>query len=182
MGEYVCARVLMVRTRIVGYWDAQRDIPLRRGPRGLPPPPHKGIRWLWCVSSAPPAPPPDLPLTLFVFVFVLFFSPPTPPSSDLVRTRDPAKLGTCDIVVDVGGVYDAAARRFDHHQRGFAEVFGHGFSTKLSSAGLVYKCVRFFVYLISHGHALMSGLDRADTSAKRLLQTGCPPPSRIRRS
>lgn len=29
--------------------------------------------------------------------------------------------------------------RYDHHQRGFSEVFGHGFTTKLSSAGLVYK-------------------------------------------
>ena len=45
----------------------------------------------------------------------------------------------CDIVVDVGAVYDEAAQRFDHHQRGFTEVFGHGFETKLSSAGLIYK-------------------------------------------
>jgi uncharacterized UPF0160 family protein len=41
--------------------------------------------------------------------------------------------------VDVGAVYDPAANRFDHHQRGFDEVFGHGFTTKLSSAGLIYK-------------------------------------------
>ncbi|KDQ63733.1 hypothetical protein JAAARDRAFT_29765, partial [Jaapia argillacea MUCL 33604] len=59
--------------------------------------------------------------------------------ADLKRTRDPAVLGTCDIVVDVGGVYDETKQRFDHHQRGFEEVFGHGFTTKLSSAGLVYK-------------------------------------------
>jgi uncharacterized UPF0160 family protein len=39
----------------------------------------------------------------------------------------------------VGAIYDESKRRFDHHQRGFTEVFGHGFSTKLSSAGLVYK-------------------------------------------
>ncbi|RDB28969.1 hypothetical protein Hypma_015495, partial [Hypsizygus marmoreus] len=57
----------------------------------------------------------------------------------LKRTRDPAILDTCDIVVDVGAVYDAAKKRFDHHQRGFTEVFGHGFETKLSSAGLIYK-------------------------------------------
>lgn len=57
----------------------------------------------------------------------------------LKRTRDPAILNTCDIVVDVGGIYDEAAQRFDHHQRGFTEIFGHGFTTKLSSAGLVYK-------------------------------------------
>ena len=42
-------------------------------------------------------------------------------------------------MVDVGGIYDESKQRFDHHQRGFTEVFGHGFVTKLSSAGLVYK-------------------------------------------
>ncbi|KAJ8522537.1 hypothetical protein ONZ45_g903 [Pleurotus djamor] len=55
------------------------------------------------------------------------------------RSRDPAVLGTCDIVVDVGAVYDESKLLFDHHQRGFTEVFGYGFNTKLSSAGLVYK-------------------------------------------
>jgi len=60
-------------------------------------------------------------------------------TADLTRTRDPAVLDTCSIVVDVGGVYDESKQRFDHHQRGFQEVFGHGFTTKLSSAGLVYK-------------------------------------------
>ena len=59
--------------------------------------------------------------------------------ADLKRTRDPAILDTCTIVVDVGGVYDESKQRFDHHQRGFTEIFGHGFNTKLSSAGLVYK-------------------------------------------
>ncbi|EIN13719.1 metal-dependent protein hydrolase [Punctularia strigosozonata HHB-11173 SS5] len=60
-------------------------------------------------------------------------------NSDVKRSRDPAILNACDIVVDVGGVYDDSKRRYDHHQRGFTEVFGHGFETKLSSAGLVYK-------------------------------------------
>jgi uncharacterized UPF0160 family protein len=50
-------------------------------------------------------------------------------------------LNGCDIVVDVGAVYDPAQQRYDHHQRGFTEVLGLGFTTKLSSAGLVYKCV-----------------------------------------
>jgi uncharacterized UPF0160 family protein len=46
-----------------------------------------------------------------------------------------------DIVVDVGGIYDPQSHRYDHHQRGFTEVFGHGGYDiiKLSSAGLVYK-------------------------------------------
>ncbi|EIM92455.1 metal-dependent protein hydrolase [Stereum hirsutum FP-91666 SS1] len=59
--------------------------------------------------------------------------------AELKRTRDPKVLDTCDIVVDVGAVYDESKQRFDHHQRGFEEVFGYGFVTKLSSAGLVYK-------------------------------------------
>ena len=57
----------------------------------------------------------------------------------LIRTRDEELLKSADLVLDVGGVYDAARCRFDHHQNGFAEVFGNGFTTKLSSAGLIYK-------------------------------------------
>ncbi|WWD04946.1 hypothetical protein V865_003017 [Kwoniella europaea PYCC6329] len=61
--------------------------------------------------------------------------------ADLVRTRDPAKLEPLDIIVDVGGVYSPEKHRYDHHQRGFSEVFGSGGfdKIKLSSAGLVYK-------------------------------------------
>ncbi|KAG5533905.1 hypothetical protein RHGRI_027935 [Rhododendron griersonianum] len=57
----------------------------------------------------------------------------------IVRSRDPQVLDTLDAVLDVGGIYDPIRDRFDHHQKGFVEVFGLGFSTKLSSAGLVYK-------------------------------------------
>eukprot|EP00899_Mesostigma_viride_P005389 jgi/Mesvir1/14851/Mv05469-RA.1 len=59
--------------------------------------------------------------------------------ASITRTRDPALLATMDAVLDVGGVYDPDNCRFDHHQRGFDHNFGHGFVTKLSSAGLVYK-------------------------------------------
>ncbi|KKY25719.1 hypothetical protein UCRPC4_g01632 [Phaeomoniella chlamydospora] len=58
-------------------------------------------------------------------------------SSPLVRTRDPATLETCHTVVDVGGEYDDAKKRYDHHQRTFDTTFP-GHATKLSSAGLVY--------------------------------------------
>ncbi|PIA18889.1 metal-dependent protein hydrolase [Coemansia reversa NRRL 1564] len=57
----------------------------------------------------------------------------------IVRSRDPAVLDTCDIVVDVGGVYDHDTKRYDHHQRGFDEQFSTDYKTKLSSAGLIYK-------------------------------------------
>lgn len=35
----------------------------------------------------------------------------------VVRTRKPDKLNECDIVVDVGAVFDHSRRRYDHHQR-----------------------------------------------------------------
>uniref|UniRef100_A0A183BHG4 UPF0160 protein MYG1, mitochondrial n=1 Tax=Globodera pallida TaxID=36090 RepID=A0A183BHG4_GLOPA len=60
----------------------------------------------------------------------------------IVRTRDPQILNGCDVVVDVGGVYDHQRMRYDHHQRDFAEtiqsIVGLPFQTKLSSAGLIY--------------------------------------------
>jgi len=56
-----------------------------------------------------------------------------------VRTRDPEVLKTLDIIVDVGGEYDAKRNRFDHHQQGFFETFSPEHKTKLSSAGLIYK-------------------------------------------
>lgn len=76
--------------------------------------------------------------------------------TDIVRSRSPDVLKDLDIVIDVGGVYDPSAslsmmhvssagthkalayreslqklvsagmQRYDHHQRGFEEVFGHG--------------------------------------------------------
>ena len=61
-------------------------------------------------------------------------------SATITRSRDPATLAALDVVIDVGGVYDEASLRFDHHQRGFEHDIGFGgFKTKLSSAGLVYK-------------------------------------------
>jgi len=71
--------------------------------------------------------------------------------SKIVRSRDPKVLETCDIVIDVGGVYDHGKKRYDHHQRGYDERFdagkqegsssasGAGRCTKLSASGLVYR-------------------------------------------
>lgn len=67
-------------------------------------------------------------------------------NTKIVRTRDDAILNECDIVVDVGSVYDPANFRFDHHQKSFQHTFGSlrpefagKFSkVRLSSAGLIY--------------------------------------------
>ena len=42
--------------------------------------------------------------------------------AEIVRTRDTAKLKECDIVVDVGAVFDHEKKRYDHHQREFNET------------------------------------------------------------
>jgi uncharacterized UPF0160 family protein len=41
------------------------------------------------------------------------------PSHTLVRTRKQELIDAADFAVDVGGSWDAAKGRFDHHQRGF---------------------------------------------------------------
>lgn len=78
-------------------------------------------------------------------VLACFFLRQLPEYTDaeIIRTRDPAQLAECDVVVDVGGEFDPKKHRYDHHQRTFTESF-HSLCpekqwvTKLSSAGLVY--------------------------------------------
>lgn len=66
-------------------------------------------------------------------------------NADIVRTRDYGKLDECDIVVDVGAVFDHDKKRYDHHQREFTGTLsslrpelGDKYKIKLSSAGLIY--------------------------------------------
>jgi uncharacterized UPF0160 family protein len=68
------------------------------------------------------------------------------PSHTLVRTRNKEQIAAADFAVDVGGVWDAATGRFDHHQRGFdgarpaTPVDGHyGPGVGFASAGLVWQ-------------------------------------------
>lgn len=72
------------------------------------------------------------------------------PSHSLIRTRKQELIDAADFVVDVGGTWDAAAGRFDHHQRGFDgarpahEVDGQTQpGVGYASAGLVWA---------AHGH------------------------------
>ncbi|MCB5161196.1 MYG1 family protein [Marinomonas algarum] len=59
------------------------------------------------------------------------------PSIHLIRTRDLAIMAEADIVLDVGGVYDAEKGRFDHHQKGGAGARENGIP--FSSFGLIWK-------------------------------------------
>lgn len=59
------------------------------------------------------------------------------PSAEIVRSRDAETLAACDVLVDVGGTFDAATGRFDHHQReGAPSPRENG--VKFSSFGLVW--------------------------------------------
>ena len=57
--------------------------------------------------------------------------------SELIRTRDPAVIEAADFAIDVGGLWDPASGRFDHHQTGFNGARPSG--VPYASAGLVWK-------------------------------------------
>ncbi|MFQ3209937.1 MAG: uncharacterized UPF0160 family protein [Colwellia sp.] len=59
------------------------------------------------------------------------------PSIKLIRTRNLELIAKADIVIDVGGEYDADAGRFDHHQRGGAGGRENGIP--YSSFGLIWQ-------------------------------------------
>ncbi len=54
----------------------------------------------------------------------------------LVRSRDEGIIAAADIVWDVGGVYDPACMRYDHHQAGAPT---HPDGHRYSAAGLVWR-------------------------------------------
>jgi uncharacterized UPF0160 family protein len=87
-------------------------------------------------------------------------------AAKLIRTRDPAVLATCHTVVDVGGEYDAARNRYDHHQRTFDTVFP-GRATKLSSAGLVY--MHFGKEIVARSIAAAESKKEADEATVELV-------------
>lgn len=85
------------------------------------------------------------------------------PDCEIVRSRDVETIARGDFAVDVGGVWDAAAGRFDHHQRGFdgARPGAEGYA----SAGLVWR--EFGPPYVRH---VAQGMDQplADETAARI--------------
>lgn len=59
------------------------------------------------------------------------------PGAVVTRTRSEERIKNGDIVVDVGGVYDASAKRFDHHQVGGAGIREN--TIPYAAFGLVWK-------------------------------------------
>lgn len=56
---------------------------------------------------------------------------------EVIRTRDEEIIKTGDYVYDVGGIYDPASHRFDHHQAGGSGVRENGIP--YAAFGLVWK-------------------------------------------
>jgi len=77
---------------------------------------------------------------------------------ELVRTRDAEIIASGDIVLDVGGIYDADKDRFDHHQEGGAGEHSNG--VPYSSFGLVWK---------KYGAELCGSQEVADVIKKRIV-------------
>jgi uncharacterized UPF0160 family protein len=59
------------------------------------------------------------------------------PGSEIIRTRQPDLIDASDFAIDVGGIWDPARGRFDHHQKGFDGARLSG--VPYASAGLVWR-------------------------------------------
>ncbi len=77
----------------------------------------------------------------------------------VVRTRDEGLIASGDIVFDVGGIYDPATMRFDHHQKGGAGVRTNGIP--YASFGLVWK---------NYGDILTGNAEITEKIDKRMCQ------------
>jgi uncharacterized UPF0160 family protein len=75
------------------------------------------------------------------------------PGAELLRTRNMHLVRADDVVVDVGGVYDPAAARYDHHFVGSPRRTAPGHSTTaFASAGMVWAA--YGPTLLTAAHAL----------------------------
>ncbi|RNF50935.1 MYG1 family protein [Marinomonas hwangdonensis] len=98
------------------------------------------------------------------------------PSIELVRTRDLEIITKADIVVDVGGIYDADKGRFDHHQKGGAGTRENGIP--FSSFGLIWQkygleiCAGNQEVANSLDKNLVSTIDAIDCGHVEGVQTG----------
>lgn len=85
------------------------------------------------------------------------------PDHEIVRSRDAGTIAQGDYAVDVGGVWDAARGRFDHHQRGFDGARPGG-GEGYASAGLVWHA--FGAAYVAHVARAMGQPLPADAHAR----------------
>ncbi|WP_085299769.1 MYG1 family protein [Cognaticolwellia mytili] len=90
------------------------------------------------------------------------------PAFKLIRTRDLAVIAEADIVIDVGGEYDADAGRFDHHQRGGAGERDNGIP--YSSFGLIWQ--KYGVEICQGNTEIAQSVDRGLVSTIDAVDCG----------
>lgn len=93
-------------------------------------------------------------------------------TAKILRTRDESRISSCDIVVDVGSVFDREKNRFDHHQKSFEHTlstlrpeFGSQWTIRLSSAGLIYT---YFGEQVIHQILSQHNLDLSAADEKKI--------------
>ncbi len=79
---------------------------------------------------------------------------------EIIRTRDPEAIKTGDYILDVGGIYDPANNRFDHHQIGRAGERPNGIP--YATFGLVWK---------KFGEKICGGKEIADRVDEKMVQS-----------
>ncbi len=93
------------------------------------------------------------------------------PNNIITRTRNQSIINSSHIVVDVGGIYDADAGRFDHHQDDCDLTFTHDYTNNwskipMSSAGMVYKYYgKKLLLIVLKEEGLLGGVDKKTISA-----------------
>lgn len=88
----------------------------------------------------------------------------------ITRTRDAKALDQCEFVCDVGGVYDASKKRFDHHQSSYVGP--------MSSAGMVLLYLKKSGIITDEEHrflnfSLVKGIDDHDNGRSPQLPGIC---------
>ncbi|WP_067219309.1 MYG1 family protein [Marinomonas gallaica] len=89
-------------------------------------------------------------------------------SAKIIRTRDLDVIAQADLVLDVGGVYDADTGRFDHHQRGGAGARENGIP--FSSFGLMWQ--KYGLKLCSGDQEVADSVDKNLVSAIDAIDCG----------
>jgi len=90
------------------------------------------------------------------------------PNFKLIRTRDLDVINKADLVIDVGGIYDPEAGRFDHHQRGGAGARENGIP--YSSFGLIWK--KYGLQLCDGNAELVASIDAGLVSTIDAIDCG----------
>lgn len=89
----------------------------------------------------------------------------------VVRTRNPQVIEEACVALDVGGEYDNAKLRYDHHQREFTDVH-EGTSVKLAACGLIWR--HFGTCLITKLHPELD-IEQVKTLWQSVDETICRP-------